>query len=109
MLTFDDERSTGTEVNAFEGEPAPSTSSTLTNPLSARLRRLDGETKTLRIDGMPLGVAVVSVAWHPGHPRPWDEAVIAAEPGVVVVTALATTYSLPAGIVIVEGTETMFV
>jgi hypothetical protein len=54
-------------------------------------------------------VAVVSVAWHPGHERPWAEAVIVAEPGVVVVTALATTYSLPAGIVIVEGTETMFV
>jgi hypothetical protein len=35
--------------------------------------------------------------------------VIAVIPGVGVVLALATTYSLPAGIVTVSGTEAMFV
>jgi hypothetical protein len=43
------------------------------------------------------------------EPRPCDEAVIVVEPGVWVVVALATTYSLPIGIVIVFGTLAIFV
>jgi hypothetical protein len=107
MLTSDEERSTVTEVIAFEGEPASSTSSTLTVPLSARIKRLDGETKTLSVDGYPLVVAVVS--WACFESRPCDEAVIVVEPGVGVVVALATTYSPPVGMVTVSGTLAMFV
>jgi hypothetical protein len=107
MRELDEERSTVTGVIAFEGEPALSTSSTLTVPVSARLNRLDGETKTLRIDGNPLGVSVVSRA--NADARPCDDAVTVVEPGVGVVTALTTTYSLPAGIVTVFGTDAMLV
>jgi hypothetical protein len=107
IMVLDEERCAVTEVIAFEGEPAPSTSSTLTVPVSARLKRLDGETKTLRADGNPLGVAVVS--WAKLDSRPCDEAVMVVEPGVGVVTVLVTTYSLPVGIVTVLGTEAMLV
>jgi hypothetical protein len=107
MLTLDEERSAVTGVIAFEGEPASSTSSTLTTPVSARFKKCDGEMKTTSLDGNPLGVAVVS--WACSDFRPYDEAVMVVEPGVGVVTALATTYSLPAGIVTLFGTEAMFV
>jgi hypothetical protein len=60
MLTLDEERRAVTGVMAFEGKPAASISSTLTVPVSARSKRLDGETKILNFDGNPLGVAVVS-------------------------------------------------
>jgi hypothetical protein len=104
---LEEESSAVTGVIAFEGKPALSTSSTLTVPVSARLKKVVGETKTLRIDGNPLGMAVVSVA--KADSRPCDDAVMLVEPGVGVVTALTTTYSLPAGIVTMSGTEAMLV
>jgi len=102
-VALDEESSAVTGEIALEGKPALSTSSTLTLPVSARLKKVAGETKTLRIDGNPLGMAVVSGA--KADARPYDEALIVVEPGVKVVLALATTYSLPARILTVLGTE----
>jgi len=107
-VTLEEESRTSTGVIAFDGNPASSTSSTLTNPLVALGSRFEGELKTSSCAGKPLGVAVVMVAKP--EVSPWDEAVITAEPGVVVVVALVMTYSLPTGSVTgAFVTETMFV
>jgi hypothetical protein len=93
---------------ALEGNPASSTTSTLTTPVSDLGKNVDGEVKTRSLDGYPLGLTVAS-GEGAGEFRPSAWAVIMAIPGVAVVVTFAMAYSWPAGMTTKSGTAAMLV
>ena len=91
-LALEELNETGMGVMALDGNPASSTTSTLTVPVSALGRKVAGLVNTSSLDGYPLGFTVCTGEGG-GEVSPWDWAVIIAVPGVAVVVTLTTTYS----------------